>query len=452
MRTACARMRHILRANLWAALAGAGGALVLTLPAALPAHASGFGLREGSADWLGNAFAGGEAKAYDASTVWSNPAGMALLEDDEFDGAVSLIAPSTSFSGTASNPLTAGNTSGVHGGNAIAPAAAGDAFGVLVLSPNWRVGFSLTAPFGERVSYPADFLGRYQSLVSSITDVNFGLAVSYKINDQLSVGGGPNFDYFQARLTQNLNVPVLSALTGQDPVASIHGNSLGVGYNLGALYRLDDATRIGIDYHSRIRHDISGAQSISIPAIYSLFSPGTAALLAEANSRATTSITLPDSVGVGIYRQLTPAWAVLGSVEWTHWALFNTLNVTVTNGSGNTVLNENWRNTWYVGAGTNYQLTDRLMLQAGAAYDESPVTNENRTTRVPDADHYDIGCGAQYQLLPDARLELAYGHIFTPGGTIKNTASTSPITPSGTISGRYAASDNSVTAGVNVTF
>jgi long-chain fatty acid transport protein len=433
-------------------MAGFGGTLALTLPAALPAHASGFGLREGSADWLGNAFAGGEAKAYDASTVWANPAGMALLDSNEFDGAASMIAPSIRFSGSASNPLTATSTSGVQGGNGIAPAASGALFGVMVLSPNWRVGFSVNAPFGERISYPADFLGRYQSLVSNITDMNFGVAVSYKINDQLSIGGGPNFDYFQARLTQNLNVPTLSALTGQDPVADIHGNSLGVGYNLGALYKLDDATRIGIDYRSRIRHDITGAQSISIPAIYSLYSPQTVALLSAANSRATTSITLPDSVGVGIYHQITPAWAVLGSVEWTHWALFNTLNVTATNGSGNTVINENWRNTWYAGVGTNYQLTDKLMLQAGFAYDQSPVTNGNRTTRVPDADHYDLGFGAQYQLLPDAKVELAYGHIFTPGGSIHNTASTSPITPSGTINGRYADSDNSVTAGVNMTF
>ena len=31
------------------------------------AEASGFGLREGAADWMGNAFAGESAKAYDPS-------------------------------------------------------------------------------------------------------------------------------------------------------------------------------------------------------------------------------------------------------------------------------------------------------------------------------------------------------------------------------------------------
>jgi long-chain fatty acid transport protein len=34
------------------------------------AQAAGFELREGSADWMANAFAGDTAKAYDASTAW----------------------------------------------------------------------------------------------------------------------------------------------------------------------------------------------------------------------------------------------------------------------------------------------------------------------------------------------------------------------------------------------
>ncbi len=426
--------------------------ILCTLALAQAARASGFGLREGAADWLGNAFAGAPAKAYDPATVWSNPAGMALLNDDEFEGAVSYIAPSASFSGTATNPLTGANVTGGQGGNAVAPAASGATFGVVGLAPDWRIGFSVTAPYGNRTSYPSDWVGRYQSLVSSITDINFGLALSYKINDQLSIGGGPNFDYFDARLTQNINVPVLSALTGQSPLADVHGNSLGVGYNVGVLYQFDAATRIGLDYRSRIRHNITGVQKVTVPAIYSLYSPAAAALLNAANSAATSSITLPDSLSAGIYHQITPRWAVLGSVEWTEWSLFNALNITPTNGSGSTVLAERYRNSWDVGVGTNVQLLDNVLLQTGFSYDESPVDNANRTSRVPDADHYNLGFGVQYQILPSTNLQFAYLHIFTPGGTISNTASSSALTPSGTILGSYADSDNSATLGVIVKF
>ncbi len=436
------------KAHLFAVMAGFGGALAL----GGIAHASGFGLREGSADGLGNAFSGSQAKAYDASTVWGNPAGMALLDNDELDGGISLIAPHAEFTGHATNAQTGGNVSGGQGGNAVSPAASGATYGVLTLGPDWRLGLSVTAPYGERTSYPADFVGRYQSLSSSITDINLGLALSYKINDHLSIGGGPNFDYFQARLTQAVNVPVLSALTGQDPIGEVRGTSLGIGYNLGVLYEFDDATRIGLDYRSRIRHNINGGQYLSIPSSYSAISPAAVALLNGANSRATTSITLPDSVGLGIYHQITPQWAVMSSVEWTEWSLLKTLNVTPVNGSSGTTLQENWRNTWFLGAGTNYQLTDKVLLQSGFAWDQSPVTDANRTSRIPDADHYDLTFGAQYQLLPSTKLELAYAHVFTPGGSINSSAASSPLTPTGALIGEYSASDNSVTAGINMIF
>jgi len=441
------RKKNFSKAHLLSAVAGFGGALVL----GMPAHASGFGLRESSADSLGNAFTGSEAKAYDASTVWNNPAGMALLDNDEIDGAISLIAPSAHFTGSATNAQTGGNVSGSNGGNAVAPAASGASFGVMTLGPNWRLGFSVTSPFGERTNYTGDFVGRYQGLASSITDINFGLALSYKVNDHLSIGGGPNFDYFQARLTEAVNVPVLSAATGQDPTGQIRGTNLGVGYNLGILYQFDDATRIGLDYHSRIRHNISGGQYVSIPGSYSAV-PAVVGLLSQANTKATTSITLPDSAGLGIYHQINPQWAVMGSVEWTEWSLLKTINITAQNGSGNTTIQENWRNTWFAGVGTNYQLTDKIMLQGGFAYDESPVTDANRTVRIPDADHYDLGFGAQYQLLPNTKLELAYGHVFTPGGSIHGSAAASALTPAGSIDGEYSASDNSVTAGMNMIF
>jgi long-chain fatty acid transport protein len=430
-----------------ASLAGLLGATCLSGAA----FASGFGLREGAADWLGTAFAGDEAKAYDASTAWSNPAGMALLNQDEFDGNLSIISPSLKFTGTASNPI-GGNVTGVSGGNGIAPAATGATFGVLTLGPDWRVGFGLTAPFGERVAYPTGWVGRYQSLVSSITDIAFSLAVSYKVNDQLSVGGGPVFDYFSARLTQSINAGLLSAGTGEDATSDVHGNNIGVGYNLGALYQLDANNRIGIDYRSRIAHSIDGAQIVTVPGIYNLAAPQVAAALSASTSGGKTALTLPDSLAVAYYTQVTPQLALMATVQWTDWSLFKSLTVVTANGAPPSEITEDYHNTIFAGVGANYHLTDKLMLQAGFAYDQSPINNANRTTRVPDEDHYDLGMGVQYQILPSTTLLAAYGHVFTPGGTINNTAVGGGLTPSGTITGKYADSDNSGTVAVNVKF
>ena len=352
---------------------------------------------------------------------------MALLDQNELLGGVSYIGPTAKFSGKATNPLTGGYVSGSQGGNAITSAATAAAFGVWVLAPNWRLGFSLTTPYGERSTYPSDFVGRYQSLVSSVTDINYGLALSYKVNDHLSIGGGPNFDYFYSRLTENINVPELSALTGQSPVADVHGNNLGVGYNAGVMYQFDADTRVGLDYRSRIRHDVFGIQKVTVPSIYSLYSPELAALLGHSNSSATTTITLPDSVDAGIYHRITPRWAVMGSVIWTDWSLFQAISITPTNGSGSSVIQERWHNSWFAGIGTNYMVLDNLMLQSGFAFDGSPVKDSTRATRVPDANHYVISIGVQYQILPSTNLQFAYAHVFSPGGKVNATASTSPL-------------------------
>ncbi len=412
------------------------------------AHASGFGIREGSADWLANAFAGETAKAYDASTAYANPAGMALLDRSEIDGDISLIAPEATFTGSNANPLTGTPVSGTTGGNAISPAASGGLFGVWILSPDLRLGFGVTAPYGERVSYPFDFVGRYQSVVSSITDINLGLALSYRVDDRLSIGGGPTIDYFNARLTQALNIPRLSALVG-DPIADVHGDDVGVGFNLGLLYRLTPSTRVGLDYRSRVEHDIDGTQSVSFPSLYAVLSPPTAAFLAAQNSSAKTTVTLPDSVSIGLYHDIDPNWAVMSDLEWTHWSLFRTLTIIPTGAFAQpTVIAENWRNTVFAGVGANYRASDDLTLQAGFSYDQSPVTDANRTSRVPDNDHFVLGFGVTYAVSPTLKLQLAYAHLFVPDGAVATSASPA----SGTLTGTYADADDSVTIGVNVRF
>jgi long-chain fatty acid transport protein len=92
-------------------------------------RASGFQLREGSADWMANAFAGDTAKAYDASAAWSNPAGMVRLNQNEIDGSVNGIFPTSNFSG--SNSVGSGvTTPGTTGGNLIQAAATAGIYGV----------------------------------------------------------------------------------------------------------------------------------------------------------------------------------------------------------------------------------------------------------------------------------------------------------------------------------
>ena len=88
------------------------------------AFGAGFALQTQSGSGLGNAYAGGAASAEDASTVWSNPAGMARFSTIQIVGAGNIVTPSIKFHDDGSLPAfnqPLGGTGGDAGGTALHP-------------------------------------------------------------------------------------------------------------------------------------------------------------------------------------------------------------------------------------------------------------------------------------------------------------------------------------------
>lgn len=412
------------------------------------AEASGLALRDTDPVTTGNAYVGGVSRANDATTAYLNPAGMAWLDHSEIETTVTMIDPGdhihNAFGTDAAGTPVIGNTSG----KAVFTGATGGAFGVFVLNDRIRVGYSFTTPYALRASYPSLWVGRYNSLVTNITDYNLSLAASYKVNDHLSIGLGPQINFLQARFTQAIDLGALTADPLNETIGAINGNGFGFGYDVGLSYRFDDRTQIGINYRSRTTQNYSAKQEISssqellsIPLIRQVF--------ISQSGHVNSQITLPDSVTFGATHWLTPKLALMLEGSWTHWSLFD--HFTFKSDAVPTTLQPlNWRNTWMGGIGAVYQLTPKLALRSGFSYDESPVTDKTRGSRTPDADRYMLAAGLSYRLTPKTMLSAAYGHIFTPGGRLDETT-TSPVGPH-TVTGRYSVQPNIVSIGVQSRF
>jgi long-chain fatty acid transport protein len=410
-----------------------------------PVIAAGIALREGSADWMANAFAGETAKAYDASTAFSNSAGMTRLNWNETDLLFAVVIPSSNFSGT--NTVGTQTTSGSQGGNYAQPFVIPSAFAVWNTSPDLKFGVAITAPFGARLAYSQDFVGRHQSVVSSLSDVQISLAAAYRINEHLSVGGGPVISFLSARLTQAVNLGRLSPAFG-DPIADFNGSSLGAGFTLSALYEFDDSFRAGIVYRSRIQSTLSGTQSVAFSPSIGVASPTAGAALSASAGPAISSISLPDSLSLGFYKQIDERWAIMTDLEWTDWSLVDTLAIVPANHTPATLLPENWRNTWFGAIGASFRPIKKLLLQAGIGYDLSPVTNDNRTTRVPDANRFLLGGGITYSLLTNINVQFAVLEVLSGGAKIDNSASAA----AGTIRGTYHTRATVVSIGMAARF
>jgi len=392
--------------------------------------ASGFQILEQNGSGLGNAYAGTAAVAQDASTVFFNPAGMALLpQGRSFAVGVDAIQPSAKFENNGSVPATvvgfpaSTRPLGDSGGDAGSLAWVPHGYFAISLGPNLSVGFGVSAPFGLKTEYSPEWAGRFLAVKSEIVTVNLNPSIAYKVNDKLSLGLGANYQRIDAELTNKVN------LGASETNAIIDADDTAWGYNLGAIYQPSPSMRIGVSYRSEIDYHLSG----------SIKSPAPVPLL---NQSVNSNIKLPDTFTLSAVQQLSDRWEMLGDLSWTGWAKIPELRILTSTGATLAVTDEKWRNTWRVALGGNYKWSEQTKLRFGIAFDQSPVKDELRTPRLPDSNRLWIALGAQFKPAKQSAIDIGYTHIFVDDGSISDSggvpAGAPPGTPTkGTLIGNY---------------
>ena len=356
-------------------------------------HAAGFALIEQNVSGLGNAYAGQAAAATDASTIFFNPAGMTMLPDRQLVLAGHLIKPSAEFSGGNNFPIAGVNTGG-DGGDAGSLAFVPNAYFAFRLSPDIHLGFGVNAPFGLKTEYDSNWAGSTQAIKSEVKTINLNPSIAWKATESLSLGAGVSIQYIEATLS--------NATATAAGVGTVKGDDYGWGFNLGALWQLGQATRVGLAYRSEVEQRLEGDLTFSA-------SPSVVPVSA--------GVTLPDSASLSVFHQLDQRWELLADVTWTGWSDFDELRIVRAVGTP-LVTPENWDDNLRYSVGLNYRLNDTLTLRGGLAFDETPVSDTYRTARIPDEDRTWIALGAQYQLSPNSVLDVGYAHLFVKDASI----------------------------------
>src|SRR5712675_1186978 len=85
----------------WILLATTATVCAVQLVASNEASASGFMIRENSAESIATVYAGNASRADDVSTVFNNPAGMSWLQGSQVEVGAAVVFPSIKFQGNA---------------------------------------------------------------------------------------------------------------------------------------------------------------------------------------------------------------------------------------------------------------------------------------------------------------------------------------------------------------
>jgi len=401
-------------------------AILATALAGGSAHAGGIMLYEFGTNDVGLAAAGYAARAQDASTVFTNPAGMSRLEKSQVMGGVQALYANLEFS-----PNSSTTVSGSDGGNAVGFLPGGSLFVVQKLNPDWSVGFGVLSYFGLSTKYDDNWVGRYYIQDGTLIGLTLTPAVSYRVNNWLSVGAGLNmmYGYFDSQVAVN-NI----GEARPDGQLKYDDNRWGYGANLGILVEPMPGTRFGLTYLSEVKLDFS-----AVPQ-FSGLGPVLEALL---RSRGLTtnnldlSMTVPQMVMFSAYHELNPQWAIMGNIGWQNWSRFGYVDVGI-NSSNPTSLTttSDYNDTWHVALGAQYQPARETpwTFSCGIAYDGSAVDDDKRSVTVPMGEAWRFALGAQYAFNPSLTLGAAYEFIW--GGDMSVDQQRGPL--AGRVAGDYS--------------
>nr|WP_237485500.1 outer membrane protein transport protein [Vibrio hippocampi] len=367
------------------------------------AMAAGYQLAEYSATGLGRAYAGEAAMADNASAQWRNPAMLTYLEGTQVSGGILYVDPNIDVTGTASK----GGNGAYTESNDIAHSAPIPNFYLSHrINESWAAGLAFGSNYGMETELSEDFSSLHYGNEANVMTVEAVANLGYKLNDQWSFGAGVRLVAGEGHFGASSD-----AITGSmDRLKYMEGDDISWGYVLGTTWQINDNHRIGFAYKSEVMMDFDGHAE-------GLVYTGNTTDKIDGE----LSIPLPATIELASYHQLNQQWAVHASINWTQWSKFESLVAEFDDGTTDLIKEENWEDNFRFAVGTTYAMTPKLTLRSGIAYDMSAVSDENRTTTIPETDRTWLSAGASYQFTEQFTLDGGLTYIFAKTASISET-------------------------------
>ena len=367
--------------------------------AAQPALGAGFMIPEASVAGIGtsNALV---ANPEETGAFAYNAAAMGFHDS-------SSIAIGTTFIGPSFSVDTASGSHESHGADwAVLPMIQA----AVKLSPQWRLGLGVSAPFGLETRWkdgtfpavsgtstlpvPAPLnpnVPRGHPTTSKLEILDISPTAAYRVNDNLSLSAG--LDVYWAKTA------VLKSTAG-----TMEGDGTGIGFNLGALYR-EGPWSFGASFRSSATVELTGDY---VPLSQTL-------VFLNVLKRAQTaelSFDLPWRAQIGARYEVNPQLAVEVDVTRTGWSSFNDLKATG-KGSGVTIFQDenDWDDANAYRLGITYQVQPQTQLRFGYTFDETGQSDDHFSARVPDNDRHLFSIGLAQAIRSDLTIEAAYMYV-----------------------------------------
>lgn len=380
------------------------------------ALAAGFQLNAQSATGLGRAFAGDAVIADNAAVMSRNPAAMALFDKMElslgFESITSMIDVKDAQYTTQAGTMSLADVDDV-GDTSIAP----NIHLIVPVNEKFAWGVNAYTNFGTKTEFSDAYFASEFGGLTDVKSFNLGVAGSYRINEQWSIGAGLDLIYGQGTFKRVAGAGFGPA-QGTAVIDIDKADGWAVGFNIGTVYELDENNRFGLAYHQSPEFE------------------------AEDDYGQKVTLQLPDIGEFSGYHKIEDTkFAVHYSIQYISWGDFEQIDFSNLNASQSplgTVLAGSsgvyssdymWQDGWHYAIGGTYYLNSDWTIRAGYMYDTS-AQDKVTSISVPDSDRQWLSAGFTYHI--DAASNVDFGFTYLMGDDVKVTESTSATAISAT--------------------
>jgi len=384
----------------------------------------------------------------DASAAWHNPAGVAFTEGSQLMVGGDVIFTSNSYTSNAATtgpggvPIT--NTANASDKTFIVPHA---------YFTHWDEGsklgasLSINTPFGLETDWPTTAAFSGKNTFSRIQMVMINPSVIFKLTDRLSIAAGFDYGYIN-------NVDL------DNTVQRMNGNGGGWGGNASLFYK-GDGFNFGVNYRSRIKIDLDGNATA--------VTGGALAGIGATVSSATTSVTLPDQVNVGLAIMPTDQLIVSADVDWVNWKTYDSIDIAYGSAAyraavsaiqgaigaavtGSTRLPQNWKATVAFRLGAEWAYNSQMRARLGYVFDPTPINDADFSPSVPGNDRHIFSVGYGFDLSQSTTIDLGYAYVYFKDRNQVASPTTPPGSPDSVKNGVYEANVHIAMASLNYRF
>lgn len=267
------------------------------------------------------------------------------------------------------------------------------------------VGLGVYTPYGSTVEYDKDWVGSHLVNKIKLQAIYVQPTVSFKINEKLSVGGGPLYVNGSVNFNRNLN-RTLTDLDGNRANVTIDASGVTAwGWVASTMFKFTDKFRIGATYRSEmiLEAEDGDATFENIPN-----SP----LTPFADTSINAAMPLPAELMVGISYDFADKWLFAFDYNRTYWNVYESLDIDFANPAIPDSFNpRNYKNASSYRFGLQYEATKMFTLRAGYYFDETPVREGYFAPETPRNDSNNFTAGLTVNIGEHLQIDASFLYI-----------------------------------------